>query len=286
VPFDRLLEIVDAMFPQRLQRLQRFRNGPAGVGVHADDDPLPDRFADQPEMDCILLPSIRMSGLDAQHPYAELMERPLGVADHLLGVGRYADRPLEGDTRLRQTADQIIDRLTDRLAHRVVERGVQRGAGHVVRGGQAVEQSMNALDVEDPLSDQTRPPDLPDQRDHGGVGVGHRVMWRERPDLTSADDAFGKERDEDGLAEERTGRASIVGSGRSLALQPGLQVGDPNFDAFDAHVTRARGRAFRALAASQRPRRRRGSSAPGRGDRAAQPGNLPRRQCPAPENRS
>ena len=237
-------------------------------------------------MDCILLPAIRMSGLDAQDPDAELAERPLGVVDHLLGVGRHADRPFERDTRLRQPADQIVDRLIYRLAHRVVERGVQRGAGHVVRGRQVVEQSMNGLDIEDSLSNQARPPDLPDHRDHGGVGVRHRVMWRERPDLTSADDAFGKDRDEDGLAEERTRGPGIIRSGRSLALQPGLQIGDPNFDAFDAHVTRARSRAFRVFAAWRHPRRRRGSTAPGRDDRAAQPGSHPRRQCRATENRS
>ena len=227
-----------------------------------------------------------MSGLDAQHPDAELVQRPLGVVDHLLGVGRHADRPFERDARLRQPADQIVDRLTYRLAHRVVERGVQRGAGHVVRRRQAVEQGMDGLDIEDSLSDQARPPDLPDHRDHGRVGVRHRVMWRERPDLTSTDDAFGKDRDEDGLAEERAGRPGVVRSGRSLALQPGLQIGDANLDAFDAHVTRARSRAFRVFAAWPRPRHRQGPTAPGRDDRAARPGSHPRRQCRATENRS
>ena len=214
------------------------------------------------------------------------MKRPLGVGDHLLGVGRHADRPFERDTRLRQPADQIIDGLTDRLAHRVVECGVQRGAGHVIRGCQAVEQGVNGLDIEDSSSNQARPPDLPDHRDHGGVGVRHRVMWRERPDLTPSNDAFGKDRDEDGLAEECAWRSGVVRSGRSLALQPGLQIGDANLDAFDAHVTRAQSRAFRVSAAWRRPRHHRGSTAPGRDDRGAQPGSLPTPQCHATENRS
>ncbi len=237
-------------------------------------------------MDGILSPPIRVSGLDAQHPDAELVESPLGVGNHLLGVGRHADRPFERDARLRKPADQVIDGLINRLADRIVERSVQRGASHVVRGCQIIEQSMNGLDIEDSLPNQARSPDLPDHRDHGRIGVRHRVVWRERPDLTSTDDAFGKDRDQDRLAEQRAGRAGIVRSRRSLALQAGLQIGDANLDAFDAHVSRVRSRAFRVFAAWRRPRRRRGSTAPGRDERAAQPGSRPRRRYHAIENRS
>ena len=161
-----------------------------------------------------------MAGLDAQHLDAEFVQRPLGVGDHLLRIGRHADRPFERDARLRQAADQIVDRLIRRLAHRVVERGIERGARHVVRRRHAVEQRMNALDVEDALSDQARPADVLDHRDHGRVGVGHRMMRRERPDLAVADDALGEDLDQHRLAEQRA-RARRCRRDRSIAAAAG-----------------------------------------------------------------
>src|SRR5215472_14560617 len=237
-------------------------------------------------MDRILSPPARVSRLDAEYPDAELMKGPLGVVNHLLGVGRHADRPLERNAGLRQSADQIVDRLIYRPAHRVIERRIERGAGHVICRRQIVEQSVNALDIENPLSNEARPADLLDHRDHRGIRVRRRMVWRERPDLASTDYAFSKDGDENRLAKKRAGRPGIVRSGGALALQAGLQIGDANLNAFDAHVSRVRSRAFRVFVAWQRLHRLRESTGPDRDGPAAQPGNRPRRQCRATENRS
>ena len=156
--FDRLFEIVDAMVLQGAAAPAAF---PATVhpvfGSMPMTIPSPDGFPNQPEMVRVLSPTVRMAGLDAQDPDAELVERPLGIGDHLLRVGRHADGPFERDARLREPADQIIDRLICRLAHRIIERSVQRGAGHVIDRRQVVEQSVDGLDIENSLSDQAGP---------------------------------------------------------------------------------------------------------------------------------
>src|SRR5262249_45938969 len=194
-----------------------------------------------------------VSRLDAEYPDAELMKSQLGVVDHLLGVGRHADRPLERNAGLRQPADQIVDRLIYRPAHRVIERRIERGAGHVICGRQIVEQSVNALDIENPLSNEARPADLLDHRDHRGIRVRHRMVWRERPDLASTDYTFSKDGDENRLAKKRAGRPGIVRSGGALALQAGLQIGEAKLNSFDEHVSLVRSKAFLVFVYVERP---------------------------------
>ncbi len=274
------------MLLQRAQRLQCVGDGPAGVRVHADRDPLAHRFADHAEMPGVLLPSVGMAGLDAKNLDAELVQRALGVSDHLLRIRRHADRPFEGNARLVETADQVIDRLPDRFPHGVVKRGVDDGPSHEIRGSQCIEKGVDPLDIEDALSDQPRAAYLLDHRDHGCVGVRHRVMRRQRPDLTVTHDAFGKQLHQHRLAEQRARRAGVVRPGRALPLQPRLKIGDAYLDPLDAHVSRGRNRAFPAPAASPRLRRRRRRPVRDRACPCAVSGSPPRRRHRATGNRS
>ena len=171
----------------------------------------------------VLLPAVRVPGFDTQHLDAELVQRAFGVGHHLLRIGCHADRPFERNARLCQSADQVVNRLVRRLADRVVERGIDRGACHVVRRRHAIEQRVDSLDVENALADQARAADVLDHRDHGRVGVGHRMVWRQWPDLAVADDALGKNLDQDRLAEQRARRAGVVRVCRTPPLQAGLR---------------------------------------------------------------
>ena len=185
-----------------------------------------------------------------------------------------------------QAADQIIDRLIHGLAHGIVERRIECRARHVVRRRQTVEQGMDALDIEDALSDQARPADLFDHRNHRRVGVGHRVVRRKRPYLTPTEDALREDRDEHRFSEQRARSARVVGSRRPLALQPRLQICDANLDAFNAHINRARSRASRVGAAWLRPRHCCRPRAPGRDGRTVRLESPPMLRCRAIENRS
>ena len=93
---------------------------------------------------------------------------------------------------------------------------IEQRAGIVIGRADTVEHLMGLLDVEDALADQSGAIDLADGGDDAAIGIGHRMMGRERPDLAVADDAFGKDPHQHRLADQAAGRAGIIGA-RSIA---------------------------------------------------------------------
>src|SRR5450631_1099276 len=61
------------------------------------------------------------------------------------------------------------------------------------------------------------------------------MVWRQWSNLPVATNPVGKNLDQNWLAKESARRTGIVGTSRALPLQPRWQIGDANFDSFDAH---------------------------------------------------
>ena len=232
----RLFEIVDALVLQGAQRLKRLGYGPSGIRVHAEHDCKADGFPDRGEVLDVFAPALRMAGFHAEHLDAELADRPFRIGDHFHVVVRHADGPFERNAFLREAADEIIDRLAGRLAERIMERMVDSGAGEIVERRKVVEQDVQRFEIEEPAANQAGPAHVLHHGDHAGIGVRYGMMRCQGPDLPVTDDAFGIDLYQHGLAQQLSGSAGVVSSGRSLTLKPRGKIGYANFNPFNAHA--------------------------------------------------
>jgi hypothetical protein len=227
---------IDTLVLQSAQRLKRLGYGPSGIRVHAERDRKPDGFPDRGEILDVLTPALWMAGFHAQHLDAELADRPFRIGDHFHVVVRHADGPFKRNAFLCEAADQIIDRLAGRLANCIMESMVDDGAGEIVERRKAVEQDVKRFEIEDIAADQLGPAHVLHHGDHAGIGVRHRMMRRQGPDLPVTDDAFGIHLHQHGLAQQLSGGTGVISSGRSLTLKPRGKIGDANFNPFNAHA--------------------------------------------------